>query len=125
MKKILIVDNEKDIGLIFKEGLEETNRFVVDFFTDSELVMPNFKRDFYDLLLLDIKMPNLNGFELYNNLKKENMLNKEKICFITAYEVYYETLKNEFPKLDVGCFIKKPINIDDLVKRVEKELKMI
>jgi two-component system catabolic regulation response regulator CreB/two-component system response regulator ChvI len=45
-----------------------------------------------------------------------------KICFITAYEVYYEQLKQEFPKIEVGCFIKKPVNASDLIKRIKQEL---
>jgi hypothetical protein len=45
-----------------------------------------------------------------------------KACFVTARELYYESLKKEFPKIDVGCFIRKPIDIDDLVSRIEKEL---
>jgi len=98
---------------------EETNNFAVDFVSDPLLVLDNYKSDFYDLLLLDIKMPHLNGFELYDRLKRESKLKKEKICFITAYEVYYETLKKEFPELNVGCFIKKPIGIENLVKKVE------
>ena len=45
-----------------------------------------------------------------------------KACFVTAYELYFESLQQQFPKLDVGCYIRKPIDMDDLVKRVKKEL---
>jgi two-component system, OmpR family, response regulator ChvI len=124
-KKILVVDDEKDVGLTFKDCLEDTNRFTVDFISDSQIVLENYKSDFYDLLLFDIRMPHLNGFELYNRLKKENKIKNEKICFITAYEIYYETLKKEYPKLDVGCFIRKPIAIEKLIKKVEAALSNI
>ena len=53
-------------------------------------------------------------------MKKIN--DKVKVCFITAYEVFYEQLKEEFPSLDIGCFIKKPVEISELVRRVKAEL---
>ena len=111
-----------------KNGLEDTGLFSVDTYNDPQLALSNFKSDFYDLYLIDIKMPQMNGFELYQRLK--NMEDEEKkeeeedikVCFITAYEIYYETLKKEFPGLDVGCFITKPIEIQNLVKRLKQEL---
>jgi DNA-binding response OmpR family regulator len=68
-KKILIVDDEPDIGLLFKTVLEESN-FKADWYADPILALKEFKRNFYDLILLDIKMPKMNGFELYRGLKK-------------------------------------------------------
>lgn len=65
-------------------------------------------------------MPDINGFELYEELKKVDT--KPKICFITAYETYYEVLKKDFPKLDIGCFIKKPISLSSLAIRLKAEL---
>jgi two-component system catabolic regulation response regulator CreB/two-component system response regulator ChvI len=47
-----------------------------------------------------------------------------KVCFITAYEVYYEQLKEEYPSLNIGCFIKKPIEIQDLINRLKQELQL-
>jgi len=123
-KRVLIVDDEADHAGVIKMVLEDTDRIDADFFTNSALVMPNYKMDFYDLLLLDAKMPRLNGFELYSSLKRENMLGRERVCFMTADELFYETLKEEFPKLDVGCFIKKPFSIDELTRRLERELAM-
>jgi hypothetical protein len=71
----------------------------------------------------------MNGFHLYQEIRKKMIKEKGdeediKVCFITAYEVYYETLKKEFPGLDVGCFIKKPIQIKDLVSRIKEELQL-
>ena len=67
-------------------------------------------------------MPNMNGFELYREIRKID--DRVKVCFITAFEVYYEELKNRFQhkEEDVRCFISKPIDIDELVIRIKEEL---
>jgi two-component system, OmpR family, response regulator ChvI len=119
-----LVDDEPDIIDILQVGLEE-NGFKVDAFTDPELALSSFKAGTYDLLLLDVRMPKLNGFELYQEIKKINDddNNKAKVCYITAYEINYEKIREEFPSLKVDCFIKKPIEIQDLVRRINAELK--
>jgi two-component system catabolic regulation response regulator CreB/two-component system response regulator ChvI len=132
--RILLVDDDPDILLTFKEGLEEEHdvdkstmifvngakKIQVDTFADPKEALSSFKAGVYDLLLLDIRMRDMNGFELYEELKKID--DKPKVCFITAYELYYEALKKDFPKLDVGCFIKKPISIEGLAKKITEEL---
>jgi DNA-binding response OmpR family regulator len=116
--RILLVDDEPDVIFTFKKGLE-AHGFVVDAFKDPVLALSNFKPGTYDLLLLDVKMPQMNGFELYEKIKK---LDSEiKACFITANEVYYESLREIFPTMDLDCYIK-PIQIEDLVKHVKAEL---
>jgi two-component system, OmpR family, response regulator ChvI len=117
--RILIVDDELDITLAFKKGLE-SNGFLVDIYNDPVVALSDFKPDFYDLLLVDVRMPKMNGFELYQEIEKIDK--KAKVCFITAFEVYYQALREIFPTLDVGCFIRKPIEIDDLVKRINAEI---
>ncbi len=127
--RILFVDDEPDVITTIKKGLEE-NGFVVDAFTEPSEALSAFRPELYDLLLVDVKMPQMNGFELYQELRKKAATavldNKKdiKTCFITAYEIYYETLKKEFPGLNVGCFISKPIEIKDLVKRIREELEV-
>ena len=116
---ILIVDDEIDITLAFKKGLE-SNGFMVDTYNDPVTALLNFKSDFYDLILVDVRMPKMNGFELYQEIEKVDK--KSKVCFITAFEVYYHALREIFPTLEVGCFIRKPIEIDDLVKRINAEI---
>ena len=116
---ILVVDDEIDITLAFKKGLE-SNGFLVDIYNDPVAALLNFKSDFYDLLLVDVRMPKMNGFELYQEIEKIDK--KTKVCFITAFEVYYHALREIFPTLEVGCFIRKPIEIDDLVKRINAEI---
>ena len=119
MKKILVVDDEPDIASSIKRGLER-NGFQVDAFTDPENALSEFKPGIYDLLLIDIRMPKLNGFELYREIKKKD--DNTKICFFTAFEVYYDEFKKVFPTLDVKCFIRKPITINDLVVHINTEL---
>ena len=116
---ILIVDDEIDITLAFKKGLE-SNGFLVDIYNDPVIALSNFKSGLYDLLLLDVRMPKMNGFELYQEIEKIDK--KAKVCFITAFEVYYQALKEIFPTLEVGCFIRKPIEIEDLVKKINSEI---
>ena len=66
-------------------------------------------------------MPKMNGFELCQQLK--NIDDKVKVCFITAYEVYYHALREMFPTMEVDCFIAKPIGKKELVSRIKEELK--
>jgi CheY-like chemotaxis protein len=120
--RILAVDDEPDVAMTWKVGLEEYEGgvFVVDIFNDPKEALSSFKPGVYDLLLLDIKMPNMNGFELYDNMRKID--DKAKVCFITAFEVYYKSLKELFPSIDVGCFITKPISVKDLANKIKQEL---
>jgi two-component system response regulator ChvI len=117
--KILIVDDDPDIILSFKNSLE-SNGFEVDSYNDPLLALKNFKASFYDLLLIDIRMPGMTGFKLFQKINKID--NKAKVCFITAFELYYKALLEEFPDLNHICFIRKPISTDELVKRIKKEL---
>ena len=121
MTKILIVDDDSDITLAFKKGLENDG-FNVDVFNDPQEALSNFEASKYDLLLLDIRMPKMNGFELYKEMDKID--NHVKVCFITAFEVYYEALREVFPSMEVECFIRKPIEIGSLVKRIKNELNL-
>jgi DNA-binding response OmpR family regulator len=119
MTRILIVDDDAGITLAFKKGLE-ADGFKVDTFNDPLEALSNFKGSMYDLLLLDVRMPKMNGFELYKELEKID--SHVKVCFITAFEVYYEALREVFPSLEVECFIRKPIEIASLIKMIKSEL---
>ena len=123
-KRILLVDDEPDIALAFKIGLEDSG-FVVDAFNEPKVAFSSFKRDFYDLLLLDIKMPKLNGIEFYQRMKEVDK--KVKVCFITASEIYYyeKIAKEIFPLLGARRLLRKPIKIEDLVRSIRQELGLI
>ena len=117
--RILIVDDEPDVALVLKLGLE-ANGFVVETYNDPLKALSDFRANSYDLLLLDIKMPKMNGFELYSNLQQID--HNVKICFITAFELYFDEFRNMFPKLKVECFVHKPVSIDTLAKVIKGEL---
>jgi two-component system, OmpR family, response regulator ChvI len=108
--RILIVDDEPDIAQVLEMGLEKKG-FAVDVYNDPLDVISNFKADSYDLLLIDIKMPKMTGFGMYNKLHQID--DKGKICFTTAYELYYDEFKRMFPKVKAECFIRKPISINN------------
>ncbi len=114
-KKILIIDDEVDITFTFKIGLEETGLFTVDTFNDPQDVLFNFKPGMYDLLLIDIRMPNRSGYELYKEIRKKDP--RVKVIFVTASEPF-EHLQKVFPTFDKNYYILKPIEINELVKRV-------
>lgn len=118
-KHILIVDDEEDITTVMKKGLEQLGGFEVDVSNDPEKALAQFKPDYYDLLAIDIRMPKMNGFELYRKLQKIDP--KPKICFVTAFEMYYDEFRRVFPSMDVKCFIRKPVSITDLVRQVNSE----
>lgn len=118
-KRILIVDDDQGTTLPFKMGLENQG-FTVKTFNDPKLALLNFNSGSYDLALIDVRMEGMNGFELVQELKKidQNL----KVCFITSFKAYYDSLLQEYPNMDHKCFIQKPISIDDLVKHIEKVL---
>lgn len=117
-KIICIVDDEPDITLLCKLVLEDAG-FKVYTFTDSLQALSNFKPNFYDLVILDIKMPNMDGFELCKKINEID--NKTKVCFLTASEMYYETFrKKDHCKTDKNLFLRKPIENEELVKRINK-----
>ena len=119
LKKILLVDNEADITFALENALEDYG-FSIDSFNDSMLSLNSYKRNFYDLIILDIKMPNMDGFELYNKIKEIDP--KVKICFLTASELFYEEYRKKRyvlgEKLGEEYFIQKPIKTNDLVQKI-------
>jgi DNA-binding response OmpR family regulator len=115
MKRLAVVDDEVDITTVLKKGLEH-NGFSVDAFNDPQVALVNFKPGHYDLMIIDIRMPKLNGFDLYRQLKKKDP--DVKVCFLTAFEIYYEEFRKMFPTIDVRAFIRKPISISTLVGQI-------
>jgi DNA-binding response OmpR family regulator len=119
-KKILVIDDEPDVTYTIKNILEDNGFEVVDTFTDSILALNNYKANFYDLVILDIKMPKMDGFQLYIKIREKD--SKVKICFLTAITTFNEDFRKI--RLELGktinedYFIQKPIEIEKLVKKL-------
>jgi YesN/AraC family two-component response regulator len=122
----MVVDDEKDILRVIKRDLEANNNntFKVDTFYSSELAIQAFDshpKDYYDLILTDIRMPKINGFELYRRIKEKNP--SMKIAFITAFEINKEEFNKVLPSIDVKDFIIKPISMSDLSSKLKSIVK--
>ena len=114
-----------DITNSFSLALEDSGLFEVDTYNDPLVALSNYRPNFYVLLLLAFRMPKMNGFELYQKIRK--MDNMVKVCFISSYNVDYTALREQIPSLELDCFIskniiQKPIGISKLIKRIESEL---
>jgi two-component system, OmpR family, response regulator ChvI len=115
MKRIAVVDDEPDITNVLKKALER-HGFTVDTFNDPQAVLARFQPMYYDLMIIDIRMPKINGFDLYRQLKKRDT--GVKVCFLTAFQIYYEEFRKMFPTIDVKAFIRKPVSISNLVDQI-------
>jgi CheY-like chemotaxis protein len=120
LKRILIVDDDQDIALFYKMALERAG-FVVDVFSDPLKSFSNYRTGVYDLILLDVRMPQMSGFELYSKIK--GIDDGVKVCFITAFEDYHNEFKKLFPHLDESeCYVRKPITMQDLIRIVKSRV---
>jgi two-component system, OmpR family, response regulator ChvI len=120
--KILIVDDEPDITESFGLALEDSG-FEVDKYNDPAVALARFEPNVYGLLILDIKMPKMDGFELYDKIKKIDK--KVKVFFISAFEVDRAALSKQYSGLKIENFLPKPIQIPELIKRVEEQIHMM
>jgi DNA-binding response OmpR family regulator len=118
-KVVLVVDDDPDMTSVFSLGLQDEG-FEVYTYNDPLEVLSQFRRNFYDLLLVDINMPKMNGIDLSRKLLELD--SNVKICFITAGEANIEVLRELYPTRGIGCFIRKPVTIGELVRRVRAEL---
>ena len=118
-KNILLIDDEPDITFTIKNILED-NGFKVDSFTDPIKALKSYRMNFYDLIILDIKMPKMDGFQLYIKIREKDP--KIKICFLTASEMFYEKFRKARSELGktIGenYFIQKPIKNEDLIRKL-------
>ena len=125
IKKILVVDDDPDLTLTFKARLDGYHyggkkRFEVYTYNDPLLVLTQFKPYFYDLLLTDTYMPNINGFQLCEKILELDV--NIRVCFMSAAEINVQALREVYPKVSFGCFIKKPVTVEYLIKRLSAEL---
>lgn len=119
--RILLVDDEPDITLTFRLVLED-NGFVVNVFNDSRLALSSFKKGLYALALIDIRMPKINGFDLYREIRKLD--DGIKVCFMTAFDIKRDELNAAIPALkeENPVIFRKPIKIEELVAGINTEL---
>ena len=128
-KRILVVDDDPDVTFTFKKVFEEANRiagsgnkisFHVNTYNDPLVALSEFKPDFYDLMLIDINMPEMNGFDFCVKVLERDV--NPRFCFMSSGLINQEALREQYPSLSIGCFINKPVTIDQLVRRVKAEL---
>jgi CheY-like chemotaxis protein len=126
-KRILIVDDESDVTMTFRAVIEDSNNDVdvnkrIEVYTCNNPVasLSEFKPNFYDLLLVDINMPHMNGFELVEKILAIDI--NVRVCFMSNGEINREALSEIYPTRQEGCFIRKPVSMDYLVKRIRSEL---
>jgi CheY-like chemotaxis protein len=126
-KRILIVDDDGDVTLTFKAAIEDSNdgndaNKKIEVYTANNPVvaLSEFKPNFYDLLLVDINMPYMNGFELCEKILAIDI--NVRICFMSSGEINREALREIYPTRQEGCFIRKPVTINYLLKRIRSEL---
>jgi DNA-binding response OmpR family regulator len=116
-KRIMLVDDEPDINAALKVVLNRAG-FIVDAFEDPSYALGIFKPRTYDLVILDLKMPKMDGFELYQEIKEVDR--DTKICFLTASELFFEKLREKkFATLDKNLFIRKPVANADLLRKID------
>jgi DNA-binding response OmpR family regulator len=120
--RIMLVDDEPDINAALSVVLKRAG-YNIDTFDNPFIALEKLKPGFYGLIILDVKMPQMDGFELYREIKKVDR--KAKICFLTASELYYENFRKEkFAALDKELFIIKPISNAELLKKIDFILKV-
>ena len=140
IRRILIVDDNPDITLTFKKVLEDPSDdrtdesqidtnilnakkkipFKVITYNDPFLALSEFKPNFYHLVLVDINMPKINGFDFSTEILKRDA--NPRICFMSSGQINQEALKEVYTTLSIGCFIKKPITSLELKSRIRMEL---
>jgi len=120
-KRILVVDDNSDICLTLRIGLENGDATMQVYGYDNPVkALADFEPNFYDLLLVDVNMPLMNGFELCRKLLQKDI--NLKVCFMTSGELNMDAVREVHPLKSIGCYIKKPIAIDTLVRRIKAEL---
>ncbi|HZD34284.1 MAG TPA: response regulator [Nitrososphaeraceae archaeon] len=120
-RRVMVIDDNSDIGLTLRMGLEINDKTIqVDCYDNPVTALLEFKPDFYDLLLIDINMPTMNGFELCHKLLEKDI--NVRVCFMTAGEFNMDAAREVHPLKSIGCFIKKPISAQVLTKRIKAEL---
>lgn len=120
---VIIIDDEQDITDLLKKTLMSLG-IKVSTFNHSDTALASFKPGKYDLAIIDIRMPGMNGYQLFKRMKEIDK--RLKACFLTAFEVDYEDfVRNHIEIGTINCFIKKPVKILDFTKRISALLEEI
>ena len=117
---VLIVDDDPDITKLYSTALEGEG-FKIDTYNDPRKALSDFKPDYYDISLIDVRMPHMNGFDLYKEMKKLD--SSMKVCFVTGFEVNYKAFQEIFPDLTQEYYISKPTALGELKKRIHSILR--
>ena len=119
-RKILIIDDEQDITFILRIILEGDN-FRVDTYNDPRIALSNYRPNFYDLIVLDLKLPYMSGYEVYNQIR---ITDKDtKICFLTSSEHSYQRFQNKENEIyDVRLFVQKPVENQTFLRKIKQIL---
>lgn len=115
LKKVLVVDDEVDVTYTLQKMLEKDG-YDIQAYNDPLLALKSFKQGLYDLVLLDIRMPHMDGFKLFEEIRKKD--DKVRVCFMTAFEVYRDQF-GQLPSSDIQHFIKKPVDVIELRRIME------
>ena len=120
-KRIMVVDDELDLTLLYRMCLEYYG-FEVETYNKPRNALSSFKTGYYDLVILDIKMPDMDGFELYKEIIRKDP--NVRVCFLTASELYYKEFRaKEYSALDKELFIRKPIGNEELITKIKRLVK--
>jgi len=119
-KRILVIDDNPDIVFTLCVGLESDPTIQVFGFDNPVTALVEFEPNFYDLLLIDVNMPLMDGFQLAQNLLRRDI--NVRVCFMTAGEINMDAAREVHPLKSIGCFVKKPIATEQLIKRIRTEL---
>ncbi|TLY02473.1 MAG: response regulator [Thaumarchaeota archaeon] len=119
--RLLVVDDERDICTVLSQSLKNAG-YEVDSFTDPEEALSKFTSGRYALTLLNIKMPRINGFDVFEKLQA---IDKNiKVCFLTAFDRdFRDEMNSRFPRIQLRCFLHKPISLQKVVQAINEELK--
>jgi DNA-binding response OmpR family regulator len=120
LKRILVIDDNPDIVLTLRVGLESDPTMQVYGYDNPVTALLEFEPNFYDLLPIDVNMPLLDGFQIAQNLVRRDI--NVRICFMTAGEINMDAAREVHPLKSIGCFVKKPIATEQLIKRIRTEL---
>ena len=117
---VMIVDDEVDILITLRMILNKSGFPNVDIFSNPLEALANFNEGKYDLVVLDIRMPEMSGYDLYRELREKDR--QVVVCFVSAFEDYFQEFGKLFPDDRNGCFMRKPVTMTELLQKIKERL---